>query len=53
MKSIGFLKAAYIIAWVIYVGYLGRILLRLKKVEAERQELERTNSTARDSVPRT
>ena len=46
MKSIAFLKAAYIIAWVIYVGYLGRILLRLKKVEAERQELQRTTKSS-------
>jgi len=34
--------AAYAIAWVIYLGYLGRILLRMKKVAAEREELERT-----------
>lgn len=40
MNSIAFLKAAYIIAWVVYVGYLARILLRLKKVEDERKELE-------------
>ena len=41
MSSVGFLKAAYIVAWVAYVGYLVRILLRMKKVEAERRELER------------
>jgi hypothetical protein len=34
--------AAYAVAWVIYLGYLGRILLRMKKVAAERVELERT-----------
>jgi hypothetical protein len=41
MSSIGFLKIAYILAWVVYVGYLGRILLRMKKVEEEMKELER------------
>ena len=46
MNSLAFLKAAYIIAWVVYVGYLARILLRLKKVEDERQELERTTEAA-------
>jgi len=35
------LHAAYIVAWVVYVGYLGRILLRIKKVEDETKELER------------
>jgi len=40
MNSINFLKAAYIIAWVVYVGYLGRILLRMRLVEAERKEME-------------
>lgn len=44
MKSIAFLKAAYIIAWVVYVGYLARILLRLKKVEEERRELEQAGT---------
>ncbi len=42
MSSIGFLKLAYVVAWVIYLGYLGRILMRMKKVAAEREELERT-----------
>ncbi len=41
MNSIFFLKAAYVVAWVIYLGYLGRILLRMKKVEEETKELER------------
>jgi len=44
MNSIFFLKAAYAVAWIIYLGYLGRILLRLKKVKAERLELERTTA---------
>ena len=47
MSSIAFLKAAYIITWVIYLGYLAQILLRMKKVQDERQELERT--TARNT----
>ena len=42
MNSLVFLKAAYVVAWVIYLGYLGRILLRMKAVEAERKDLERT-----------
>ena len=44
MNSIAFLKAAYAIAWVVYLGYLGRILLRFRLVEAERKELERSGS---------
>lgn len=47
MKSIAFLKAAYIIAWVVYVGYLARILLRLKKVEEERRELEQAGANGK------
>ena len=42
MNSIAFLKAAYLIAWVVYVGYLGRILLRLRRVEDELKEVERS-----------
>ncbi len=41
MNSIMFLKAAYAVAWVTYLGYLARILLRMKKVEEETKELER------------
>ena len=41
MNPLTFLKAAYIIAWVIYVGYLGRILLRTRRVEDEMKELGR------------
>jgi hypothetical protein len=41
MNSLVFLKAAYIVAWVAYLGYLGRILLRMKKVEAETKDLRR------------
>ena len=42
MNSIAFLKAAYFIAWVVYVGYLGRILLRMRRVEDELKEVERS-----------
>ena len=41
MNAMTFLKAAYVVAWVAYVGYLVRILLRMKKVEEETKELER------------
>jgi hypothetical protein len=41
MNSILFLRTAYVVAWVVYLGYLARILLRMKKVEAEKEELER------------
>ena len=41
MNPLIFLKAAYIVAWVAYVGYLARILLRMKDVEEERKEMER------------
>jgi hypothetical protein len=35
MNPITFLKAAYIVAWVVYLGYLGRILLRMRRVGDE------------------
>ena len=41
MNSITFLKAAYVVAWLTYLGYLGRILMRMKRVEDEAKELER------------
>jgi len=47
MSSIAFLKAAYVVAWVVYVGYLGRILLRLRRVEEEKKELERSSADSR------
>ena len=46
MNPIAFLKAAYIFAWAVYLGYLGRILLRMKRVEDERKELERSTRKA-------
>lgn len=41
-----FSGAAYAVAWVIYLGYLAHILLRMKKVTAEREELERSVAAA-------
>jgi hypothetical protein len=46
MNSIMFLKAAYIIAWLVYLGYLGRILLRMRRVEEELKEVTRSSSAA-------
>lgn len=40
------LKAAYVIAWVVYLGYLFRMLTRLREVERELKEVENTNATA-------
>jgi hypothetical protein len=42
MNSIAFLKAAYIIAWIVYVGYLGKILLRMRSVDEELREMKRS-----------
>ena len=50
MNPILFLKAAYIVTWVIYLGYLAQILLRMKKVQDEREELERTTARNAGSV---
>jgi len=44
-----FSAAAYAVAWLIYLGYLGRIVLRMKKVAAEREELERTLTRSADA----
>ena len=44
MYSITFLKAAYIIAWVVYLGYLGRILLRMRRAEQELKEVSDSGS---------
>ncbi len=41
MSSIGFLKTAYIVAWAVYLGYLGWIARRLVKVEAELKDVKR------------
>ena len=47
MNPSDFLKAAYIVAWVVYVGYLGRILMRMKQVEEETKEMERGSFNSR------
>lgn len=44
MHSLIYLKAAYAAAWLAYLGYLVRILLGMKKVKEETQELERTTA---------
>ncbi len=45
MNSIAFLKAAYTIAWLVYLGYLARILLRMRRVEEEIKEVGVTTSS--------
>ena len=47
MSSIAYLKAAYIVSWLAYLGYLGRILLRFKRVEEEKKDLERSSADSR------
>ncbi|HEY1730792.1 MAG TPA: hypothetical protein VGG15_03545 [Terriglobales bacterium] len=47
MKSIAFLKAAYTIAWLVYLGYLGRILLRMRRVEEEIKEVSVDTSSTK------
>ena len=46
MDSLVFLKAAYAIAWIIYLGYLVQILRRMKKVAAEQEELQHSAAAA-------
>ena len=46
MNSLTFLKIAYTVAWVVYLGYLGRILLRMKKVDEEGEQLERSKESS-------
>jgi len=41
MHLTAFSAAAYAVAWVIYLGYLGRILLRMKRVETESNEMKK------------
>jgi hypothetical protein len=51
MHSITFLKAAYTIAWLVYLGYLGRILLRMRRVEDELKEVAVSSSSpAADNI---
>ena len=51
MSSTTFLKIAYVVAWLIYLGYLGRILLGMKRVAAERRELERVSAKSAAPSP--
>jgi CcmD family protein len=52
MNGIAFLKAAYAVAWIVYVGYLGRILLRMRRVEKELKDVEGgVSSTATSGTP--
>ncbi len=44
MNAILFLKAAYVIAWVVYLGYLFRMLTRMRSVERELKEVESAGS---------
>lgn len=44
MNSIAFLKAAYIVAWVAYGGYLVSIWLRFRRVREEMKDLERNEN---------
>jgi CcmD family protein len=41
MNAIHFLYAAYIITWVILLGYIGLLTRGFKKLEEEVRELER------------
>jgi hypothetical protein len=50
MHSLIYLKAAYAAAWLGYLGYLGHILARMKKVAAEREELERTFASGKTAT---
>lgn len=50
MNSITFLKAAYIIAWLVYLGYLGRILLRMGRVEEELKEVAGSSTPGPENV---
>jgi hypothetical protein len=45
VNSITFLKAAYTIAWLVYLGYLARILFRMRRVEDELKEMAASNSS--------
>lgn len=45
MNSIHFLDAAYTVAWIVYLGYMARILVRMRAVKQETEEVERANST--------
>jgi methyl coenzyme M reductase subunit C-like uncharacterized protein (methanogenesis marker protein 7) len=40
-NPIHYLDAAYIVGWLVYLGYLGRILWRMKRAEEEKSDLDR------------
>ena len=46
MNALTFLKAAYVFAWVVYLGYLFRMLTRMRGVERELNEVERGASSS-------
>lgn len=46
MNALTFLKAAYVFAWVVYLGYLFRMLTRTRSVERELNEVERGASSS-------
>jgi hypothetical protein len=52
MNSLVFLKAAYTLAWIVYLGYLVRILLRMRRVEGEIAEVQ-SNSRGGQPVAET
>jgi hypothetical protein len=41
MNSVAFLKAAYLVAWVAYGGYLVSIWLRFRRAREEVKDLKR------------
>jgi len=50
MSAILFLKAAYVIAWAVYLGYLFRMLIRMRSVERELKEVESGGSSSPQTV---
>jgi CcmD family protein len=50
MNGILFLKAAYVIAWAVYLGYLFRMLVRMRSVEKELHEVEAAGSPSSVTV---
>ena len=46
MNAILFLKAAYVIAWAVYLVYLFRMLMRMRSVERELKEVQSAGSSS-------
>jgi hypothetical protein len=46
MNAIVFLKVAYGFAWIVYLGYLLRMLVRMRTVERELNDVERGGSSS-------